>query len=179
MNRLPPNAPDRRLILNHHLIIIPKVASTSLSTLGEKVSPMAPYNLPTVAIIREPLQRWISGYSMYLADLARHQDGQIQFRPPHYHIYDIHTAQQTYKVRRDTYTIRFEQIDVYADRCSLSIPHLHPTDVNILPIQRELVDWMRNNSSWVNALRESLFLDYQLYNNCLSVQSLPENLFIK
>ena len=119
--RLQPYPPERVAICSHHLIIHAKVASTSLRGCGEPISFNAPWDRPTIAIIRDPLQRWVSGYIMYLADLTRHQTGYVTFLPPHHFVYDVHTAQQAYKIRRDTHLVRFEEIQLYADRCGFTL----------------------------------------------------------
>ena len=177
MNSLTRYPPNRRLICSHHLILHAKVASTSLRQCGEPVALEAAWDQPTVAIIREPLQRWVSGYIMYLFDLARWSDGKPRFRPPYHFTYDVHTTQQVYKIRKDTHLIRFEDIQEYADRAGFILPHLHKQPRN--HIKSEIVQWMKDNEDFKQALKQHLRLDYQLREKCQSVQSLPENLFTK
>lgn len=176
---LRPYTPERVLICSHHLIIHAKVASTSLRGCGNCVPPTDAWDKPTVALIRDPLKRWVSGYTMYLADLARHSTGHIIFQPPHHFVYDVHTAQQAYKIRKDTYLVPFEEIELYADRCGFNLPHLHFTPHLLRLCKAELIEWLKENSDFKNALKHHLRFDYQLYNSCQSVQSLPANLFIR
>ena len=176
---LQPDTPERVKICSHHLIIHAKVASTSLRSCGDGVDSKDYGTLPTVAIIRNPLQRWVSGYTMYLADLARHSDGHVVFRPPHHFTYDVHTTQQIYKIFKDTYLIKFEDIQQYADRCGFHLPHLHPTPGPLTQCKDESIYWLKDNPDFKNALKHHLRLDYQLRAKCQSVQSLPANLFTK
>ena len=172
-----PYTPERVAICSHHLIIHAKVASTSLRTCGQRVDPHDKWDKPTIAIIREPLQRWVAGYAMYLADLARHQTGYVTFLPPHHFVYDVHTVQQAYKIKRDTHFIRFEEIKQYADRCGFRLPHLNPTPGPLAQCKADCVLWMSNNLEFKQALKQHLRLDYQLRAKCVSVQSLPDSLF--
>lgn len=169
---------DRVRICSHHLILHAKVASNSLRTCGTPVD-VNTWTLPTLALIRNPLQRWISGYIMYLADLSRHSTGLISFQPPHHFVYDVHTSQQIYKIRKDTHLIRFEEIDHYATRCGFTLPHIHPTPEPLKPCKVQLVQWLKDNPKFKRALKEHLRFDYQLRDKCVSVQSLPDNFFIK
>jgi hypothetical protein len=177
MKRINPYPLERRLVLRHHLVLHAKCASTTLRTIGEMVAFDAPFNRPTVALIRDPLQRWVSGYCMYLADLARHSTGEIKFRPPHHHTYDVHTSLQIYKILPTTHLIPFESIDQYALRCNVQIPHLHETPRQIKEMKQQLVNWLKQNPQFVTELKLSLRPDYQLRANCVSVQSLPETFF--
>ena len=174
-----PFTPERVAICSHHLIIHAKAASTSLRECGDHVPFKAPWDRPTVALIRDPLQRWVSGYVMYLADLARHQTGRVYFQPPRHFTYDVHTVQQAYKIRRDTHFIRFESIKEYADRCGFTLPHLHSTPGRLTLLKQELIYWMKDNPHFKHQLKHHLHLDYQLREKCVSVQSLPANLFTK
>ena len=169
--------PEARLICSHHLIIHAKVASTSLKTIGQEIDGTTLWDKPTVAIIRDPLNRWVAGYAMYLYDLARWSDEHPRFRPPYHFTYDIHTTPQIYKVRKDTHLIRFEDIREYGDRCGVIIPHLHYLPRNNL--KAEIVQWMKDNPHFKHQLKQHLRFDYQLREKCQSVQSLPANLFIK
>ena len=171
--------PERRRMGAHDLIIHPKVASTSLRTLGDHVKQHAPWDRPTVAFIRDPLDRWTSGYVMYLNYLARHQTGFMQWQPPHHYFYDLHTTPQAYKVKRDTYLIRFEHLNQYADRMNITIPHLHETPRTYLEYKTQLIRWLKVNPTFLQQLKHELQIDYQLREKCQSVQSLPENLFTK
>jgi hypothetical protein len=174
-----PYIPERVAICSHHLIIHAKVASTSLRTCGQRVDPHDKWDKPTIAIIRNPLQRWVAGYTMYLADLSRHNTGRLTFLPPHHFTYDVHTTQQVYKIRKDTHLIRFEDINEYADRCGFKLPHLHQTPPLLKQCRADCVLWMSNNLEYKQALKHHLRFDYKLREKCVSVQSLPENLFIK
>ena len=163
----------------HDLIIHPKVASTSLRTLGDYVDEHAPWDLPTIALIRDPLDRWISGYVMYLNYLARHQTGFMQFQPPHHYFYDLHTTPQAYKIKSTTHLIRFEALQDYAFQMNLSIPHLHETARTYREYKTQLVQWLKENEDFKEGLKQALKIDYELRAQCQSVQSLPANLFIK
>ena len=174
-----PYTPERVAICSHHLIIHAKVASTSLRKCGAYVSFDEAWSKPTIALIRDPLQRWVAGYTMYLADLSRHSTGRIIFQPPHHFVYDVHTSQQVYKIRRDTHFIRFEEIELYADRCGFILPHLHSTPSLLKSCKDELIQWLKYHKDFTQALKQHLRLDYQLRAKCQSVQSLPANLFTK
>jgi hypothetical protein len=171
--------PERVEICSHHLIIHAKAASTSLRGCGKSVHQFAAWDRPTVALIRNPLERWISGYTMYLADLSRHLDGHLNFIPPRHFVYDVHTAQQAYKVRKDTHLIRFEDINEYADRCQFSLPHLNHAPFMLSKCKADAIQWMKDNEVFKHQLKHHLRFDYKLREKCVSVQSLPENLFIK
>ena len=171
--------PERRRMGAHDLIIHAKVASTSLRTLGKEVDHLSPFDLPTVAFIRDPLDRWISGYVMYLNYLARHQTGFMQWQPPHHYFYDLHTTPQAYKVRSDTYFIRFEHLSQYANRMNITVPYLHETPRTYREYKTRLVRWLKVNPTFLQGLKHELQIDYQLYNRCQSVQSLPDFLFDK
>jgi len=179
MIRFPVEPPERRRMGAHDLIIHAKVASTSLRTLGDHVKRHEPYSLPTIAIIRNPIERWVSGYVMYLADLARLSTGRIVFQPPYHFVYDIHTTQQIYTIRKDTHLIPFEEIQLYTDRCGFNLPHLHPTPGPLTHCKHELIYWLRDNERFKESLKHHLRLDYELRNRCVSVQSLPDSLFDK
>ena len=169
--------PEARLVCSHHLILHAKVASTTLRTIGQEIDGRLLWDKPTVALIRDPLQRWVAGYTMYLYDLARWSDGHPRFRPPRHFTYDVHTTQQAYKIHKDTHLIRFEDINEYAARCGIAIPHEHRTPRNNL--KAEIVQWMKDNPHFKHQLKHHLHLDYKLREKCQPVQSLPANLFTK
>ena len=167
--------PERVSICSHHLIIHAKVASTSLRGCGAYVDPSDAWDRPTIALIREPLQRWVAGYFMYLYELAKWSDGHPRFRSPRHFVYDVHTTQQAYKVHKDTHLIRFEDIQQYADRCQFNLPHLH--NMKRAYIKSQLIQWLKDNPTFKHQLKHHLRLDYQLRDRCQSVQSLPDSLF--
>ena len=169
---------DRIHILNHHHCIIAKCASTTIKRLGVRVTP--PFEpLQTVATIRHPLDRWISGYVMWLLDLARWTDGYAHWQAPHHVMYDPHTAPQSQFVEPDTHLIRFDDIDEYVERCGHPPIHEHPTNRGYVPFKDKTLEYIQDNKPFAKKLRRWLHDDFLLYNQCQSVQSLPENLFTK
>ena len=143
------------------------------------ISKLLNTDLTQESILPEVKLKCFAGYAMYLADLARHSDGHVVFRPPHHFTYDVHTTQQIYKIFKDTYLIKFEDIQQYADRCGFHLPHLHPTPGPLTQCKDELIYWLKDNPDFKKALKLHLRFDYQLRAKCQSVQSLPANLFTK
>lgn len=167
---------ERRRVLSHEIILHAKCASTTLRQVGTPVN-AATLSLPTVAFIRDPIKRWISGYVMYLSDLASHESGVVQFRPPHYPQTDVHTSRQVFKVYHNTHLVRFEHLHLWAERCGITLPHLHSPSDRTRQIKLELIQWLKENPDWREMLIRHLQPDYQLRANCVSVQSLPSNFF--
>ena len=65
----------------------------------------------------------------------------------------------------------FEEIELYADRCGFTLPHLHPTPEVLNHLKTHLVQWMKDNPDFKDALKQHLRLDYKLREKCQSVQS--------
>ena len=166
---------ERRTMRNHDVLLIPKVASTSLRWITQTST----HTLPTVAFVRHPFQRWIAGYTMWILDLARFSNGTIVWEPPHHFTYDAHTTLQRHFIDADTRIIRLDDIDQWATRCAIKLPHLHKTSQLHRWIQRKTSDWLTQNPVWLDELNTHLQIDYNLYDRAESVQSLPENFFTR
>ena len=166
-------APERRRMLNHEVLLIPKVASTTLREITEPST----RKLTQIAFIREPFQRWCSGYVMWLLDLARFSDGQVRFHTPHHTQYDMHTTLQRYSVKSSTHCIKLDHINEWADRCNVTLPHLHKTSTTHSHLTQKLHCFLKKDDSFSYKLRLYLRSDYELYDKATSVQSLPDKLF--
>ena len=168
---------DRIHILNHHHCIIAKCASTTIKRLGVRVTP--PFEpLQTVATIRHPLDRWISGYVMWLLDLARWTDGYTHWQHPHHVMYDTHTSKQSLIVQPDSLLIRFDDVGEYVERCGYPPIHEHPTNRGYIPLKDKTLEYIQDNKPFADKLNRWLHDDFLLYNQCQSVQSLPDRLFL-
>ena len=167
--------PERRRMLNHEILLIPKVASTTLREITEPPT----HRLPQIAFIREPLQRWCSGYIMWLLDLARFSDGSVRFHTPYHTQYDMHTTLQRYSVKSSTHCIKLDHINTWADRCNVTLPHLHKTSTDHSHLTQKLHQFLKKDEQFSYKLRLYLRSDYQLYDKATSVQSLPDKFFTK
>ena len=171
-----------RRVGQHHLLILPKLASSSLKTLGDDIwENHLTEHLPVISFVRKPFERWVSGYIQYLLDIARYADGVFEFRPPTYVRCDIHTTPQYLQIRSYDYLLRFEDLNEYLKRASLDIPHSHRTPTHLgdarAKAKVQLLDWLQENESFSKQLKLELQNDYLLREKCVPVQSLPKKLF--
>ena len=173
-----------RRVGQHHLLILPKLASTSLKTLGDDIWEhhlTETEHLPIISFVRKPFERWVSGYIQYLVDIARYADGVFEFRPPPYVRCDIHTTPQYFQIRTCDYLLRFEDLNEYSKRASIYIPHCHKTSTHLgdprAKAKKLLLRWLQENESFSKQLRLELQNDYLLRERCVPVQSLPKELF--
>ena len=165
-------APERRRMLNHEILLIPKVASTTLREITEPST----HRLPQIAFIREPFQRWCSGYIMWLLDLARFSDGQVRFHTPYTHSM-ICIPPYNDTLLSLALTASLDDIDAWADRCNITLPHLHKTSTDHSHLSAKLHRFLKKDEQFSYKLRLYLRSDYQLYDKATSVQSLPETFF--
>lgn len=171
-----PFPPDLLRICSHSVTLIPRVATESLRTIGNKTEQTD----RVVCIVREPIDRWVSGYVRWLYTRARWIDNRVRWEAPHHLYYDVHTAPQWCQapvLYSNTHYICFEEIDLYAKRCGKTLPHKNHDSELLSWCYEKTHNWLETNNSWREMLVEFLQRDYTLRKSAMSVEDIPDSWF--
>ena len=171
-----PYPPDLIRLCSHSVTLIPRVASTSLRRLG----PFTKQTDKIVCIIRDPIDRWVSGYVHWLYTRARWVDNKVRWEAPHHLYYDVHTAPQWCQAPirySDTKFIRLEEINEYAERCKVLITHENHNSKSLSWCYEKTRTWIDTNVVWRESLIDFLHRDFILRQRCVPINSIPESWF--